>query len=150
MSRLKARGRVGIIGVRFATRWQVKHLDYPQTVSPTEAKWGFDLLWIEGIGDLMTGEKNLAAVPVVAKILSASDILMKVYELKRRVVYSHRRWGHFKKTPRNFWTPLSHLQRDLRQYIFDLNAGALEGALEEPFGREIVAARFKYQKAPFA
>ncbi|MGO8696859.1 MAG: hypothetical protein ACLQVY_03970 [Limisphaerales bacterium] len=121
----------------------MKYTDYPQEISTLEARWGFELLLIEGIGDLMAGQRNPIPVPVVAKILTASDILIKVFELKRRVMYSHRRFGHFKRIPRNFWTPLSHLQEDLRQFIFDFNAGT-QG---ESFGYEIVPARFKYRKA---
>jgi hypothetical protein len=121
----------------------VKHTDYPQEISALEARWGFELLLVEGIGDLITGQRNPIPVPVVVRILTASDILIKVYELKRRVVYSHRRWGHFKRIPRNFWTPLSHLQEDLRQFFFDFNAGTHV----ESFGCEIVPARFKYRVA---
>jgi hypothetical protein len=116
---------------------------YPQEISAGESRWGFESLLIEGIDALQSGQTNPPPVPVVARILSSSDILIKVYELRRRIVYSHRRWGHYHKTRRNCWTPLSHLQGDLRQFMYDYNAGTHQ----EIFGEEIEPAQFKYRKA---
>ncbi len=118
-------------------------LDYPREILPVEAGWGFELYLIEGIVDLTSAPRQPELVPVVAKILTRSDILLKVFELKRRVMYSHRRFGHYRKVARNIWTPLSHLQPDLRQFIFDFNAGSHDML----FGQEIVPARFKFRKA---
>jgi len=64
---------------------------FPQEMTANEKTLGFQLLVLEGFG-LPDASVDLAQVPVVAKRLSPSDVLVKVCR-DGLMFYSHRRFG---------------------------------------------------------
>src|SRR5580692_10148030 len=56
--------------------------DCPQEISQDESRLGFELRLIDGIGALRGSQITPIPVPLVAKVLSSSDILIKIYDHK--------------------------------------------------------------------
>jgi hypothetical protein len=117
--------------------------DYPQEMSQNESDLGFRLLLIEGIGALMGSRLNPVPVPVVAFVLSSSDILVNIYDLNGKILYSHRRFGHLKGSPakRNEWRPIANPVLDAKQLIYDFSFNAHR----EFFTHETVPVEFTYR-----
>jgi hypothetical protein len=117
--------------------------DYPQEISPDEARVGFRRLLIDGIGSLMGSMINPTPVPVVATILSSSDILIKICDPFGNVVYSHRRWGRPKDgIGMDEWIPVFNPVADWQQFLRDYNAGTHP----EMFTDRIQSKAFRYRK----
>lgn len=106
--------------------------------------WWLWLLLVDGIGALMADRINPVPVPVVARVLSSSDILVKIYDSKGTIKYSHRRWGRNRALQlQNGWIPTFVPTLDLRQFIFDFNAGTHH----EFFTDQLQPAQFTFKKA---
>jgi hypothetical protein len=98
--------------------------EYPQDISQDEARLGFQLLLVDGIGALMGSRINPVPVPIVACVLSSSDILVKIFDLNGNVRYSHRRWGTYTDgVDMKDWIPVFSPCADLRQFFLEYNAG---------------------------
>jgi hypothetical protein len=124
----------------------MKNEDYPQDISPQETELKFERLLIDGIGALMGSQIAPKPVPVVARVLSPSDVLIKIYDLKESIRYSHRRWGYSKTlgNPNNCrWYPLGTPIPDLKQFVIDFSFEAHE----EMFRDDIAGVSFKYRAA---
>jgi len=82
------------------------------------------------------------AVPIIAKILNSSDILIKVLNPDRKLVFSHRRWGFDLVTGRALvrWIPIGKTA-DPGQYISDFSFD-VHGAM---LSRDIVGEKFTYK-----
>ncbi|MGC3961539.1 MAG: hypothetical protein QM813_27525 [Verrucomicrobiota bacterium] len=67
---------------------------YPLEMTDDEAALGFRHYVLDSLGERPTGTRG-ADVPdrVVAKILSPSDVLVKMISGGGGIVYSHLRWG---------------------------------------------------------
>jgi hypothetical protein len=63
---------------------------YPDTISEEESDLGFQKLEIANMGSLREPEA------VVGKILSPSDVLVKICKPNGEIAYNHRRWGYSK------------------------------------------------------
>lgn len=78
--------------------------EYPQDITADEADLGFKRLEFENMG------RMLEPIAVVARILSSSDILVKILDLHGEIKYSLMRYG-FDKTMGSEtgcrWKPLS-------------------------------------------
>jgi hypothetical protein len=100
---------------------------YPQDISPDEADLKFQRLLIEGMGLWKDGKMSSEPVPVVARILSPSDVLIKAWDCVGRITYWHWRWG-FSKSFSGLrscsWHSLSTPTPDARQLIYDFSFGA--------------------------
>jgi hypothetical protein len=118
--------------------------EYPQDISPDEARLGFRLLLVDGIGALMGSRINPVPVPIVACVLSSSDILVKIYNLTGNIRYSHRRWGSYTDgVGMTEWIPVLTPCADLKQFILDYNAGTHQ----EAFPGKIHSSPFTYRDA---
>lgn len=119
-----------------------EHQEYPQDVSKDEAFQKFQLLLIDGMGGLTSSQ----TFPVVARILSSSDVLVKTNNFRGQVVYSHRRWGRTKTTATTEpcrWFPMNTSIVDFKQLIADFSFGNAE----EMFPGSIVGSPFVYKPA---
>ena len=117
---------------------------YPQAITADEAAAGFQRLLIDGIGDPMASMIYVVPVPVVAKILDSSDVLVKIYDLDGKVVYSHRRWGRDSRlTPleERSWYPIHSPMPDANLVIDNYKTGRVKGIFED----EIIGFAFKYR-----
>ncbi|MGO9586301.1 MAG: hypothetical protein ACLP2Y_08905 [Limisphaerales bacterium] len=121
------------------------HQDYPQDISPDESELKFGRFLIDGIVPLIgSGIFPPEPVPVVARILSSSDVVVKIYDLRGGVAYSHRRWGYSRKHGRSSscaWFPLDKPMKDVKQLFFDFSFGVHP----ETFRGDIVGVKFKYR-----
>jgi hypothetical protein len=118
---------------------------YPQEISQDESFLGFEPLLIEGIGDLEADWENPVSAPVVAKILSSSDILLKIFSPVWPVAYSHRRWGYSKRwgNPNIYeWHALGSPVGDAGQLISDFSFQVHK----EPVRQDIIGKPFKFTK----
>ena len=79
--------------------------EYPQDLTGGEARLGFQLLRIEGIAQDCI---DLDPGPVVARVLSPSDALIKARMPGGEAFYSHRRYGY---------TILNGKRSDLRWHL---------------------------------
>ena len=80
---------------------------YPREISDAESELKFQRLLIEGMGKWNDGKMLSEPVPVVGRILSASDVLIKAYDCVGRITYSHWRWGYSKSLGYAGWFALS-------------------------------------------
>jgi hypothetical protein len=120
--------------------------EYPQNISEEEAELKFERLLIDGIGALRGGQRFPKPVPVIARVLSPSDVLIKVYDLEGRVRYSHRRWGYSKllsNPDRCKWHVLGNPIMQPKQLIFDHSAGIHKPLIQD----DIVGVSFVYRLA---
>jgi hypothetical protein len=123
----------------------MKDEEHPQDISTEESDLKFERLLIDGIGAPLGSQVSPVPVPVVARVLSPSDVIIKICDLKGRVRYSHRRWG-YRKPP---GSPESCQWRqvglapilDPKQLISDYSSGVHE----EFFTNGFVAAPFSYR-----
>jgi hypothetical protein len=83
-------------------------------------------------------------VPIVAKILNKSDILVKVLDHAGRPTYGHRRWGYHKPMGEASmdWMPIG-MTLFPRQYISDFSFDVHN----EMFSQDIVEVPFTYKRA---
>jgi hypothetical protein len=121
---------------------------YPQAISADEAAAGFQRLLIDGIGDPMASRICVVPVPVVAKILDSSDVLVKIYDLRdrKKVAYSHRRWGRDSRlTPLETreWNAIHFPMPDFGLLIDNYKTGRIPGMFED----EIIGFPFRYSAA---
>jgi hypothetical protein len=118
---------------------------YPQDITSDESALGFCLRVFEGLG-LPDGRIYPVAVPVVAKILDASDILVKRKE-DGIIFYSHQRFGRDSALSkamnevRPSWSPIV----DPEIYAPHAIAKFESGEHNKAHGRTIVGAPFKYK-----
>ena len=120
---------------------------YPQEISADEAALGFQRLLIDGIGDLRASMIYVVPVPVVAKILDSSDVLIKIYDSNRKVAFSHKRWGRDRRIDTldvRRWFPIHAPIGDARLVIDNYKTGRMKGMFED----EIIGFPFKYREAP--
>ena|SRR5437879_5608286 len=113
--------------------------EYPQAATEEERELGFRK--IELFED---GTMGRPAV-VIAKILSSSDVLVKIFDSNGDVKYSHRRWGNYKflvkKTP--VWKPIfspmdwESVPIFVQEFGFQTSHGLL--------GDDIVGVPFEYK-----
>jgi len=119
---------------------------YPQEMTADEISAGFQHLLIDGIGDLMASQIHVVPVPVVAKILDSSDVLIKVYDHRERVGYRHQRWGRDSRcTPleHRSWYPIHGAMPDFKLVIDNYKTGRVPGIYED----EIIGFPFHYRAA---
>jgi hypothetical protein len=119
---------------------------YPQAMTADESAAGFQRLLIDGIGDPMGSRIHVVPVPVVARILDSSDVLIKIYDLDGRVAYSHRRWGRDSRlTPldERSWYPIHTPMPDFSLLIDNYKTGRVPGMFED----EIIGFAFKHRAA---
>jgi hypothetical protein len=114
---------------------------YPQDISAAEADLKFERLLIEGIGKWKDGKMLSEPVPVVARILSPSDVLIKAWDCAGRIRYWHWRWGLSKSLGYRGWHPLSTPMPDPRQLICDFNTNDDE----ERFPNDVSGLPFNYR-----
>ena len=120
--------------------------EHPQDISEEEAELKFERLLIDGIGALRGGQRFPKPVPVVARVLSPSDVLIKIYDLEGRVRYSHRRWGYSKllsNPDRCKWHVLGNPILGPKQLIFDHSLGVHKPLIQD----DIVGVSFVYRLA---
>lgn len=119
---------------------------YPREISPDELDLAFQRLLIDGIGSMVDGEVSCERVPVVARVLSPSDIVIKIYDLRGQVRYSHERWGYVKEigSPRSCsWHEMSIPVEDPRVLIFDPRMRIEHAGYRD----DVVGVPFQYQLA---
>jgi hypothetical protein len=119
---------------------------YPQDMSADESALGFRRLLIDGVGDPMAGRVQVVPVPVVARILDSSDVLIKIYDLRGKVAYSHRRWGrnqHHTNLEHRSWCAIFSPMADANQVIDNFKTGRITGLYED----EVVGFPFSYRAA---
>jgi hypothetical protein len=119
---------------------------YPQDISADESALGFQSLLIDGIGDLMASRIHVVPVPVVAKILDSSDVLIKLYNLNGKIVYSHRRWGRDSRhtsLDHRSWYPILSPVPDAHIVIDNFKTGGVKGLFDE----EIIGFPFHQRPA---
>jgi hypothetical protein len=117
---------------------------YPQDISPDESELKFVRLLIEGFGVWKDGRMSGEPVPVVARILSPSDVLIKVWDPTGLVRYAHWRSGYSKSVGSRkncHWHSLSTPTADARQLIYDFSFEAHE----ERCRNDVTGVPFKYQ-----
>ena len=114
---------------------------YPQDISADGADLKFQRLLIEGMGNWKDGKMLSEPVPVVACILSPSDVLIKAWDCTGRVTYWHWRWGFSKSLGYRGWHSLSTPAPDARQLIYDFSFDAHE----ERSPNNVSGVPFKYR-----
>jgi len=117
---------------------------YPQDISTDESALGFQRLLVDGIGDPMGSRINIVPVPVVARILDSSDVLIKINDLSGKVAYSHRRWGRDSRLTAledRDWYPIHSPIPDANLVIDNYKTGRVKGMFED----EIVGFKFSYR-----
>ncbi len=118
----------------------------PQDISDAEATLGFERLLIEGLGDLDKDQTNPFPIPVVVKILSSSDILLKTFDFDGSIIYSHKRRGNSKSYPVKEWHPVDAPVSDAADF---LSRYANRTHPESAFAHTIIPCSFKHSKANF-
>ena len=115
--------------------------EYTQDISPNESFLGFRRLLVDGIGAIKDPQAQPTPVPLVAKILNSSDILIKVSNPEGEPTFSHRRWGFDLVTGRALlrWIPIGKTA-DPVQYISDFNFDIHDSLLS----RDILGEKFTY------
>jgi hypothetical protein len=115
--------------------------EYTQDISPDESFLGFQRLLVDGIGAIKDPQARPTPVPVVAKILNSSDILIKVSNPDGNPAFSHRRWGFDLVTGRALlrWIPIGKTA-DPVQYISDFGFDIHDSLLS----RDILGEEFTY------
>jgi hypothetical protein len=124
----------------------MKDEGYPQDILPDESELKFERLLIEGIGNWKNGQMSSDSVPLVARILSPSDVLIKVYDPTGLVRYAHWRWGYFKSygsRKKCVWHSLSTPTPDAKQLIYDFSFQVHE----ERTRKDCVGVPFTYHAA---
>ena len=124
----------------------MKDEGYPQDISPDETELKFTRLLIEGFGVWKDGRLSSEPVPVVARILSPSDVLVKVWDPTGSVRYAHWRAGYSKSVGSRkncHWHSLSTPTADARQLVYDFSFDAHE----ERCRNDVMGVAFKYQAA---
>jgi hypothetical protein len=102
------------------------HPDYPQNITSDEARLGFSLHLIGGLDEYSPDRW----IPVVCKVLSSSDIVVKTAGFIDGVMYSHRRFGVMdtgvvrsrERTPD--WNPVGNPYATCEQAVFEAETGA--------------------------
>lgn len=101
-----------------------EHPDYPLGITSAEARLGFELKLVGGLDDYNPDRW----IPVVCKVLSSSDIVVKTKGFGDGVMYSHRRFGVMdlgfpsKKSPE--WNPVGNPYGTCEQAVFEAELGA--------------------------
>ena len=116
---------------------------YPQDISAAEADLKFQRWLLEGMGNWKDGTMLSEAVPVVARILSPSDVLVKAWDCTGRVAYWHWRWGFSKSLGYFGWHSLSTPTPDARQVIYDFSFHVHQ----ERCPNDVSGVPFKYHAA---
>ena len=128
---------------------KLKDRGYPQDITEAEADMKFQRLLIQGIGNWKDGRMSSKSVPVVARILSPADVIIKVFDLIGRVRYVHWRYGYFeslrglKLTAKFTWEILLPIAADARLLISDFDSGVHK----KGFAGEFIGVPFKYHGA---
>jgi hypothetical protein len=119
---------------------------YAQAMTEDESSEGFQGLLIDGIGDPMAGNIQVVPAPVVAVILDSSNVLIKTYDHRGKVGYSHRRWGRDSRATaleHRDWYPIHSPMPDASLVIDNYKTGGVKGMFED----EIIGFVFKYRVA---
>ncbi|MES2981400.1 MAG: hypothetical protein V4727_03720 [Verrucomicrobiota bacterium] len=103
------------------------HPDYPLDITSDEARLGFSVCLIGALDDYEPSRWT----PVVCKVLSSSDIVVKTTSLfGDGVMYSHRRFGHM-NMPYSIesvgpasWSPVGNPYATCEQAVFEAETGA--------------------------
>jgi hypothetical protein len=114
---------------------------YPQEISEDEADVGFQHLELYEIRGVR------GPTVVVGKILSSSDVLVKLRKARDRVdLYTHWRWGHYRETPAvKVWMVISSMRRieQVRTFVQEYDFTTPK----EVFPGDTVGQPFKYRLA---
>jgi hypothetical protein len=124
----------------------MKDEPFPQDITADESVLGFQRLLIDGIGDPMASLVHVIPVPVVAKILDSSDVLIKIYDHHGELAYAHRRWGRDSRTTaleHRAWYPIHPPMPDASLVIDNYKTGRVKGMFED----DIVGFAFRYRAA---
>jgi len=125
---------------------KLKDRGYPQDITEAEADMKFQRLLVQGIGNWKDGRMSSKSVPVVARILSESDVIVKLCKPFGRIYYAHWRYGYFESLrglKRATWEPLLPLAADARRLISDFDSGVHK----KGFAGELIGVPFKYHAA---
>lgn len=119
---------------------------FPQDISADESAAGFQRLLIDGIGDPMASRINIVPVPIVARILDTTDVLVKIYNLNGEIAYSHRRWGRDSKLTaleHRRWHAIHTPGPNALAIIDNFKTKEVKGMFED----EIIGFKFNYRVA---
>jgi hypothetical protein len=127
---------------------KLKDRGYPQDITEAEADMKFQRLLVQGIGNWKDGRMSSKSVPVVARILSPTDLIIKVFDLIGRVRYVHWRRGYFESLrglslKSAVWEALSPPAADAKQLISDFDSGVHK----KGFAGDVIGVPFKYHAA---
>jgi hypothetical protein len=125
---------------------KLKGRGYPQDITEKEAEMKFQRLLVQGIGNWEDGRMSSKSVPVVARILSPTDVIIKVFDLTGRIRYVHWRHGYFESLRGLFraaWQPLLPLTADAKQLISDFDSGVHKRG----FAGEVIGVPFDFRAA---
>ena len=113
---------------------KLKDRGYPQDITEAEADMKFQRLLIQGIGT------------VVARILSPTDVIIKLYSPFGRIHYAHWRHGYFQSLRgliRTAWQDIPPFAADARRLISDFDSGVHR----KGFAGEVIGVPFTYLAA---
>jgi len=125
---------------------KLKDVGYPQDITEAEADMKFQRLLIQGIRNWKDGRMSGKSVPVIARILSESDIIIKLRNPLGRIYYAHWRHGYFESLRgmiRTAWQDFLPFAADARRLISDFDSGVRRKA----FAGEVIGVPFKYDAA---
>jgi hypothetical protein len=122
--------------------------EYPQQVTEDEAELGFRLRIFAGFGERRRfPDGKLIQPPVVAALLSSSEILVKIfgYAPDGTIAYTHQQYGVTAWSGgESEWSPRSGPHKDAALFIQEHKSGTFE--LHE-LAPSIVARSFRYEDA---
>jgi len=125
---------------------KLKDRGYPQDITEPEADVKFQRLLVQGIGNWKDGQMSSKPVPVVVRILSPTDVIIKVFDLIGRIRYVHWRHGYFESLrglKSSAWQPLSPPTADAKQLIFDFDSGVHK----KGFAGDVIGVPFNFRAA---
>ncbi len=127
---------------------KMKDRGYPQDITEAEADMKFQRLLVQGIGNWKDGRMLSKSVPVVARILGPTDVIIKVFDLTGRIRYVHWRRGYFESLrglglQPAAWQPLSRPTADAKQLISDFDSGVHK----KGFAGEVIGVPFNFRAA---
>jgi hypothetical protein len=125
---------------------KLKDRGYPQDITEAEADMKFQRLLVQGIGNWKDGRMSSKSVPVVARILSPTDAIIKVFDLTGCIRYVHWRHGYFESLrglKSTAWQPLSPPTADTKQLISDFDSGVRK----KGFAGDVIGVPFDFRAA---
>jgi hypothetical protein len=125
---------------------KLKDRGYPQDITEAEAAMKFQRLLVQGIGNWKDGRMSSKSVPVVVRILSPTDVVIKLFDLIGRIRYVHWRHGYFESLRGlrfTAWQPLLPEAADARRLISDFDSKVHK----KGFAGDIIGVPFDFRAA---